>query len=83
VRAEFESQAGGNVQGVQGLKTVIEMRDIKTDTDPVLFEVPTGYNKIREEQVRSQFNAVTQLITAVAGAFLSNMNAPNSAASPQ
>lgn len=83
VRAEFESQAGGNVQGVDGLKTVIEIRDIKTDTDPVLFEVPTGYNKITEEQVRSQFNAVTQVITAVAGAFLSNMNARNSAASPQ
>jgi len=83
VRAEFESQAGGSVQGVDGLKTVIEMRDIKTETAPALFEVPTGYNKITEEQVRQQFNAVTQTITAVAGALLNALNAPKPAASPQ
>lgn len=83
VRAEFESQAGGSVQGVDGLKTVIEMSDIKTETAPALFEVPTGYNKITEEQVRQQFNAVTQTITAVAGALLNALNAPKPAASPQ
>ncbi len=83
VRAEFESQAGGSVQGVDGLKTVIEMRDIKTETAPALFEIPTGYNKITEEQVRQQFNAVTQTITAVAGAMLNALNAPKPAASPQ
>ncbi|HEV8160628.1 MAG TPA: hypothetical protein VGP58_16475 [Pyrinomonadaceae bacterium] len=83
VRAEFESQAGGSVQGVDGLKTVIEMRDIKTETAPALFEVPAGYNKITEEQVRQQFNAVTQTITAVAGALLNTLNAPKPAASPQ
>lgn len=83
VRAEFESQAGGSVQGVDGLKTVIEMRDIKTETAPALFEVPTGYNKITEEQIRQQFNAVTQTITAVAGALMNALNAPKPAASPQ
>lgn len=77
VRAEFESQAGGgSVQGVDGLKAIVEMRDIKTETAPALFEVPQGYNKITEEQVRSQVTAVTQAVAAIAGAFLSNMNAP-------
>lgn len=74
VRAEFESQASGSVQGVDGLKAVVEMRDIKTETEPLLFEVPEGYNKITEEQVRSQVSAVTQAVAAIAGAFLSNMN---------
>ena len=83
VRAEFASQAGGNVQGVEGLKTVIEMRDIKTETAPELFEVANGYNKITEEQVRSQFNVVIQTVTAVAGALLNNMNNSKPTASPQ
>lgn len=83
VRAEFESQAGGSVQGVDGLKTVVEIRDIKTETAPALFDLPTGYNKITEEQVRQQFNAVTQTITAVAGALLNALNAPKPAAPPQ
>ncbi len=74
LRAEFESQTAGSVQGVDGLKAVVEMRDIKTETEPLLFEVPEGYNKITEEQVRSQVSAVTQAVAAIAGAFLSNMN---------
>ncbi|HXG85050.1 MAG TPA: hypothetical protein VNI84_13600 [Pyrinomonadaceae bacterium] len=82
LRAEFESQASGNVQGVEGLKAVVEMRDIKTETAPALFEVPVGYNKITEEQIRSQVNAVTQAVTAIAGAVLNNMNAQKPAASP-
>lgn len=83
LRAELESQAAGSVQGMQGLKAVIEMRDIKTETAPSLFEVPEGYNKITEEQVRNQVGAVTQAVTAIAGAFMSNMNAPKPTASPK
>ena len=83
VRAEFASQATGNVQGVEGLKAIVEMRDIKTETAPSLFEVPEGFSKISEEQIRNQVSAVTQAVTAVAGAFMSNMNAQQPAASPK
>jgi len=74
LRVEFDSQASGNVQGVGGLKAVVEMRDIKTETAPELFQVPDGYNKITEEQVRGQVAAVTQTVAAIAGAFLNTMN---------
>lgn len=82
VRTEFASQAAGNVQGVQGVNAVVEMRDIKTETDASLFEVPQGYSKISEEQVRSQINLLTQAATAIAGTFLNSMNNPQATTSP-
>lgn len=83
LRAEFESQAAGSVQGVDGLKAIVEMRDIKTETAPSLFEVPEGYNRITEEQVRSQVSAVMQAVSAIAGSFVNNMNNPKPTASPK
>jgi hypothetical protein len=83
LRAELDSQAEGNVQGIEGFRTVIEMTDVKTDTAPGLFDVPEGYNKITGDEIRSQFNAFAQTVAAVAGAILNNMNAPKSAASPK
>lgn len=83
IRAELESRAEGNVQGVEGVRTIIEMSDIKTETAPALFEVPEGYNKITAEQIRNQLNAFAQAAGAVAGALLTNMNAPKAAPSPQ
>lgn len=83
LRSEFESQATGNVQGVDGLKAVVEMRDIKTEIAPSLFEVPEGYNRVTEEQVRSQVSAVTQAVSAIAGSFVNNMNNPKPTASPK
>lgn len=74
LRSELNSEATGNVQGVKGLRVVEEMRDIKTDVDPSLFDVPQGYNKVSEEQVRQQVQAVTAAVTAVVGALLKNVN---------
>src|SRR6476469_1936804 len=64
LRAEIFSEASGNVQGVKGAKIVAEMRDIQTDVDSSLFEVPAGYNKIPEAQVRQQVDAITNAIAA-------------------
>lgn len=74
LRAELFSEATGNVQGVKGAKVVAEMRDITTNVDSTLFEVPTGLNKVSEQQVRAQVNAVTNTIAAVLKTLLSNMN---------
>ena len=74
LRAELFSEATGNVQGVKGAKVVAEMRDIQTNVDPSLFEIPPGYNKVPEEQVRAQVNAITNTIAAVLRTLLSNMN---------
>ena len=74
LRAELFSEASGDVQGIKGAKLVAEMRNIQTNPDPSLFEVPTGYNKVPEAQVRAQVNAVTNTIAAVLRTLLTNMN---------
>lgn len=74
LRAELFSEASGDVQGIKGAKLVAEMRDIQTNVDPSLFEVPAGYTKVSEAQVRAQVNAVTNTIAAVLRTLLSNMN---------
>jgi hypothetical protein len=50
------------------------MRDISTDVDPSLFEVPPGLNKVSEQQVRQQINAITNTVAAVLRTLLTNMN---------
>src|SRR5215211_611490 len=85
LRAELFSEASGNVQGVKGAKVVAEMREIQTNPDPSLFEIPTGMNKVPESQVRAQVNAVTNKVAAVLRALLQNMNTapqPSPTASP-
>jgi len=74
LRAELFSEASGNVQGVKGAKVVAEMRDIQTNPDASLFEVPAGYNKVSEAQVRAQVDAVTNTLAAVLRTLLTNMN---------
>jgi hypothetical protein len=74
LRAELYGEASGNVQGVKGAKIVAEMRDITTNVDPSYFEVPAGFNKVPEAQVRAQVDAVTNTIAAVLRTLLTNMN---------
>jgi hypothetical protein len=74
LRAELFSEASGNVQGVRGAKIVAEMRDISTTVDPTLFEVPTGYTKVSEQQVRAQVDAIANTVAAVLRALLTNMS---------
>src|SRR6201988_633495 len=83
LRAELFSEASGNVQGVKGATVVAEMRDITTNVDPTLFEVPSGLNKVSEQQVRQQVNAISNTIAAVLRTLLTNMNTtPQPSASP-
>jgi len=85
LRAELFSEASGNVQGVKGAKIVAEMRDIQTNVDPSYFEVPTGLNKVSEQQVRAQVDAVSNTVAAVLRTLLTNMSntaPPPPAASP-
>jgi len=74
LRMEIFSEASGNVQGVKGVKGVAELRDIQTNPDPSLFEIPAGYNKVPEAQVRAQVNAVESAVAVVLRTLLSNMN---------
>ena len=74
LRAELFGEASGNVQGVKGAKVVAEMRNIQTNVDPSLFEIPAGFNKVPEAQVRAQVDAVVNTVAAVVRTLLSNMN---------
>ena len=74
LRAELFSEASGDVQGVKGAKVVAEMRDIQTNPDASLFEIPSGMTKVPESQVRAQVNAVTNTVAAVLRTLLTNMN---------
>lgn len=82
LRAEILSEASGNVQGVKGAKIIAEMRDITTDVSPTLFEVPAGLNKVPEEQVRAQVNALIGTVGAIFRTVLANMNQGAPAAAP-
>jgi hypothetical protein len=82
LRVDLSSQATGSVQGVKGAKIVAEMRDISTNVDESLFQVPAGLDKVPPEQVRAQIDAFTNTVAALGKALLSNMNAAATTASP-
>ena len=82
LRAELFGEASGNVEGVRGVKIIAEMRDITTDVDPSIFEVPAGLNKVPEEQVRAQVNALVGAVGAILRTVLSNMNRAGASPSP-
>jgi hypothetical protein len=88
VRIEGFGQSSGNVQGVNRGRAVAEMRDIKTEVDPALFEVPTDYRRLTPEEVRQQLSVVASFISAFAGGFNAQTgggtprSAPPTAASP-
>jgi hypothetical protein len=73
LRAELYSEATGDVQGARGAKVVAEMRDIQTEVDAALFEVPQGLKQVTPEQVRQQIDALTATVGAVVRALLTNM----------
>lgn len=75
LRAQLSSEASGSVQGVKGAKIVAEMRDISTNVDDSLFQVPAGLKEVPPEQVRAQIDAFTNTVAALVKALLSNMNA--------
>ncbi len=60
------------------------MRDISTNVDDSLFQVPAGLNKVPPEQVRAQIDAFSNTVAALVKALMSNMNvgAPATNASP-
>ncbi len=82
LRVDITSEATEDVKGVKGAKIVAEMRDISTNVEDSLFQVPAGLDKVPPEQVRAQINAFTNTVAALAKALLSNMNTATSTASP-
>jgi len=68
------SQNGGNVQGVNGIRIVTEMTDIKTTADPSMFNLPTDYAKIDPETVKANINLIFQAVNALVGQAMQQQN---------
>ena len=87
IRSETFSQStsGGNVQGVKGVRLLTEMKDIRPQPDPNIFNVPTDFQKIDPEQVKAQANLIFNAAAAVIGQLINQANAaptPAETASP-
>lgn len=84
VRSETvsQSQSGGNVQGVSGVRMVTEMTDIKTSPDANMFMLPTDYQKIDAEQVKAQANLIFNAVAALLGQAMKQTAAPPASPSP-
>lgn len=81
LRADLVAQSQGNVQGMSNARGLIEMRDINTNIDASLLELPQGYKEIAPDQIRGQIQQFLQLATAAIG-LMGNMSAPNSSVAP-
>ena len=84
VRSETvsQSQSGGNVQGVSGMRIVTEMTDIKTTPDASIFTLPAEFQKIDSEQVKAQANLIFNTIAALVGQAMKQTQAPAMSPSP-
>jgi len=78
LRTETVSQAqgGANVQGMNSLRLVTEMTDIKTAPDPSLFELPAGYQQIDPETVKANINLIFNAVAAIVGQAMKQQGAP-------
>lgn len=78
LRSETFSQSqNADVQGVNAVRIVTEMRDIKTSVEPNLFEPPTDYKQIQSEEVRAQVNTIFSVAAALFGQLLQKQPPPN------
>jgi hypothetical protein len=80
LRAEMLAESSGDVKGVKAARVVAEMRDIKTEVAPTLFEPPAGFEQVAPEKVRQQIDALTSAVAAILKAMMAN--AINSSPSP-
>ena len=83
LRTETVSQAqgGANVQGMNTVRVVTEMTDIKTSPDQALFELPADYQKIDPETVKTNINLIFSAVAALVGQAM-NQGAPAANTSP-
>src|SRR6185369_867821 len=81
LRTEVNAESSGDVKGINAARVIAEMRDIKTDIDASLFEVPAGYAQVAPEKVRQQIDALTNAVAAVLRAMMANMGTAGTAPS--
>jgi hypothetical protein len=62
-------------------KAIIEMRDITTNVEASVFEVPQDYKQLTAEEMRSQVQGLMQLVQLAVG-MMSNQMGGGGAAAP-
>lgn len=78
-----QSQSGGNLQGVSGVKIVTEMTDITTTPNASIFTLPPDYQKIDPEQIKAQATLIFNAVGAVIGQLINQSSArPTTTVSP-
>src|SRR5437763_161454 len=85
LRSELLAESSGDVKGVKAARVVAEMRDIDTNIEASLFELPAGYAAVPPEKVRQQIDALTSAVSAILKAMMNAGNAsptPTSSTSP-
>ncbi len=82
LRAELFAESSGDVKGVKAARVIAEMRDIKTDIDATMFELPQGYSQVPPEKVRQQIDALTSAVAAVLKAMIANVGSGQPGALP-
>ena len=85
LRSELLAESSGDVKGVKAARVVAEMRDINTNIETSLFELPTGYAAVPPEKVRQQIDALTSTVAAILKAMMNAGSAsptPTSSTSP-
>jgi hypothetical protein len=58
LHSETNAVSSASYQGVQGLKIITDITDIKTTADQSLFTEPTDFAKVQPEQVKQQIDMV-------------------------
>ncbi len=82
LRSEILTETSGSVQGIKNLKIITEMRDINTNVDAQLFELPQGYSKATPEQVQQQMQAIARVVATFAGPLLNNAKGTSNSNTP-
>ena len=76
VRSELFSEASGEVQGAKEARIVAEMRDITTNVDSTMFDIPPDFNKVPPQQIKQQINAITSAAASILRALMSSAARP-------
>lgn len=65
--SETNTQSQGNVQGINGVRLVTELSNIKTTVVESLFAEPADYKQVEPAQIRQQVNQLFTVAMAVVG----------------
>lgn len=70
LRSETVAESQGDVQGVQGLRLVTELNNIRMESPAELFAEPTDFKKVEPQEIRQQVNTLFSAAVAIIGQLL-------------